>query len=354
MSIVKRGNIWWIDIRHAGQRIRRSTGIADKKSAQEYHDRVKVQLWRQDNLEDLPEHTWEEAVSRFLDEAQHKSLWHDAAMLKWMLPHLAGRALSSIDLDTVESLIKKRSSELVCKTPPKKTAPATVNRHMAVFGKVLRRCIGWGWLKSVPKIRKLREPGGRVRFLSQEESINLLKVLPPTWAACARFTLATGIRERNCTHLEWSRVNFPLRTAWVDAEDVKNEVALSIPLNDEAIAILKDQIGKDQRWVFPKEDGKPIPKASGSIWYRCLEEAGIEDFTWHDLRHTWASWHVMSGTPLHALQKLGGWRKIDMVMRYAHLAPSYVAQYAGNVRPPQFAEVTTLDTNSPHTSLKGA
>ncbi len=86
MSIVKRGNVWWIDIRHEGQRIRRSTGITDKRSAQEYHDRVKVDLWRQANLDEQPPRTWEEAVTRFLDEAQHKSLWHDAAMLKWLTP----------------------------------------------------------------------------------------------------------------------------------------------------------------------------------------------------------------------------------------------------------------------------
>lgn len=350
MSIVKRGNVWWIDIRHAGQRIRRSTGIADKRSAQEYHDRVKVELWRQDHLDEAPPRTWEEAVNRFLDEAEHRSIWHDAAMLKWLTPHLAGRNIDTIDQDFVEDLIKRRKAVLTCKKPPRTTSPATVNRHMEILGKVLRRCVEWGWLKTVPQIRKLREPGGRVRFLLEEEADRLIKALPAPWAACARFTLATGLRERNCTHLEWSRVNLALKTAWVDAEDVKTDVALSIPLNDDAIAILHEQAGKHPRWVFPKENGMPLPKASGTTWYKALQAAGIENFHWHDLRHTWASWHVMGGTPLHALQQLGGWAKLDMVMRYAHLAPSYVAQYAGNVRPPQIATVTSVA----QTKLKGA
>lgn len=61
--------------------------------------------------------------------------------------------------------------------------------------------------------------------------------------------------------------------------------------------------------------------------------AGIQDFHWHDLRHTWASWHVMSGTPLEVLMELGGWSDLRMVMRYAHLSPGHVARFADSLRP---------------------
>ena len=59
-----------------------------------------------------------------------------------------------------------------------------------------------------------------------------------------------------------------------------------------------------------------------------MDRAGIQDFRWHDLRHTWASWHVQSGTPLPVLQQLGGWQSYEMVLRYAHLAPEHLAEYA--------------------------
>jgi len=59
-----------------------------------------------------------------------------------------------------------------------------------------------------------------------------------------------------------------------------------------------------------------------------IERAGIEDFRWHDLRHTWASWHVQAGTPLHVLQELGGWETAEMVRRYAHLTADHLAPYA--------------------------
>ena len=58
----------------------------------------------------------------------------------------------------------------------------------------------------------------------------------------------------------------------------------------------------------------------------------FEDFPWHDIRHTWASWHVQGGTPLQVLKERGGWEVIDMVQRYAHLAPSHVAAHAATVK----------------------
>jgi len=192
----------------------------------------------------------------------------------------------------------------------------------------------------VPDISKRREPNGRVRYLSPEEHIALLAALPEPWKACAKFTLATGLREDNCTHLEWVQVSYPMRQAWVHADDVKTNKSLLVPLNDDSMAVLAEQHGKHPRWVFPDANGEPIAAASGATWYAALKEAEITNFKWHDLRHTWASWHVMAGTPLEVLQKLGGWAKLEMVMRYAHLAPSFVASYANNVKPPVSATVT--------------
>lgn len=66
-------------------------------------------------------------------------------------------------------------------------------------------------------------------------------------------------------------------------------------------------------------------------WQKALERAQIEDFTWHDLRHTWATWHVQNGTELAVLFKLGGWRSYEMVLRYAHFAPDHLAHNAENI-----------------------
>ena len=68
-------------------------------------------------------------------------------------------------------------------------------------------------------------------------------------------------------------------------------------------------------------------QSNNGAWIRALVRAGIVDFRWHDLRHTWANWHVQAGTPLHVLQELGGWESAEMVRRYAHLSSEHLAGY---------------------------
>jgi integrase len=72
---------------------------------------------------------------------------------------------------------------------------------------------------------------------------------------------------------------------------------------------------------------KPVRQVNTKVWRTTLWRAGINDFRWHDLRHTWASWHVQAGTPLHMLQELGSWECVEMVRKYAHLASDHLAQY---------------------------
>jgi integrase len=107
-------------------------------------------------------------------------------------------------------------------------------------------------------------------------------------------------------------------------------------LNGEAMSILQKQIGKHGDNVFTF-NGHPVEQLSTAAWYKALKRAGIENFRWHDLRHTWASWHVQSGTPLHVLQELGGWASYAMVQRYAHLAADHLAPWAERLASPSFS-----------------
>ena len=112
-------------------------------------------------------------------------------------------------------------------------------------------------------------------------------------------------------------------------------------LNDNAISVIREQIGKHPTNVFTYK-GNPIQKANKRGWRNALKRAGIENFRWHDLRHTWASWHVQNGTPLNALQELGGWADQSMVLRYAHLSSDHLKEYAKNVDTENKKNVTNL------------
>jgi integrase len=87
-----------------------------------------------------------------------------------------------------------------------------------------------------------------------------------------------------------------------------------------------------------KFNGKPIGQVNTEAWRKALKRAGIADFRWHDLRHTWTSWHVQAGTSLHVLQELGGWSDFKMVQRYAHMAPEHLSRFEKN---PKHAATTS-------------
>ena len=121
-----------------------------------------------------------------------------------------------------------------------------------------------------------------------------------------------------------SQVNLALRHAWIHGIQSKNRRPIAVPLNDIAISVLQRQIGKHETRVFTYA-GKPLKAANTRAWGSALKRAGIKDFRWHDLRHTWATWQRQADTPTHELQRLGGWRTGAMVERYAHLAPEQLA-----------------------------
>jgi integrase len=185
----------------------------------------------------------------------------------------------------------------------------------------------WGWIDTVPTIRKLKEPKQRIRWLSHEEATRLLAELPEHLNAIVRFALSTGLRESNITKLEWSQVDMQRKVCWIHPDQAKAERAIGVPLNNSAIDVLLQQVGKHHMRVFTYKN-EPFVKAGTRAFKNALERSGINSFRFHDLRHTWASWHVQSGTPLNVLQELGGWSSYEMVQRYAHLAPEHLSDHA--------------------------
>lgn len=166
-----------------------------------------------------------------------------------------------------------------------------------------------------------------ISYLTRQQADRLIEELPRHLADMAVFTLATGLRRANVTGLQWSQIDLRARLAWIHPDQAKARKAIVVPLNDDAIKVISAKKGKHQQFVFTYK-GNRIVQASTAAWYKGLDRAGITNFRWHDLRHTWASWHVQGGTPLFALQELGGWESAEMVRRYAHLSAAHLATYA--------------------------
>jgi len=324
MSLYKRGSTWWVRIQSpSGARIRRSAGTSDRKQAQEYHDRLKVELWRVHKLGEKPRRTWQDAVVRWLEEKEHKAeLQKDVAMLRWLDQFLGSKYLDEIDRELIDQIgAAKRKTAM----------PSTANRYLALVRAILRMVRDeWEWVERIPRVRLYPEPKKRVRWITREEAARLLHELPPHLADMAAFTLVTGLRQSNVSYLRWNQVDMTRGMAWVHADQSKSRKAIAVPLNRDALAILKRRMGQHPEYVFTFR-GKPVAVASTKAWKAALQRAGIKDFRWHDLRHTWASWHVQEGTTLQELQELGGWSSFEMVLRYAHLAADHLKVAAGRL-----------------------
>jgi integrase len=214
-----------------------------------------------------------------------------------------------------------------------------------VLRAILRKAANdWEWLDKAPAVRLLPEPTRRIRWLTRNEADRLLKELPPHLSDMAAFSLATGLRRANVTGLQWSQVDLVRRVAWVHPDQAKARKAISVPLNAEAVLLIRKQLGRHATYVF-SFNGQRITQVSTKAWYKALQRAGTADFRWHDLRHTWASWHVQQGTPLHVLQELGGWESAEMVRKYAHLACEHLAPYADRLCALRVVEDSADGTN---------
>lgn len=324
MALYKRNDTWWVSFTHQGKRIQRSTGTSDKISAQEYHDKLKAELWSVTKLENKPVYSWRDAVFRWLRESGSKrSIETDKVHFRWLDTYLSGYQLHEITHEILDDLALKKESEGV--------TPTTVNRVMEVVRALLTRAHKeWEWIDRVPAIRMRQVENNRIRWLTIDEANRLLKELPSHLKDMAAFTLATGLRASNVTGLEWQNVDMIRRHAWIHPDQAKTNKAIPVPLNENAIEVLHSRYGMHPKFVFTY-DGNKIGKCNTRAWSNALKRAGIENFRWHDLRHTWASWHVQNGTSLQELQQLGGWSSFDMVLRYAHLSGDLLRNAANRI-----------------------
>lgn len=140
----------------------------------------------------------------------------------------------------------------------------------------------------------------------------------------ARFALETGLRRSNVTGLQWSQVDIVRRVAWIhpDQAKAKAKTAIAVLLRQHAKKKVPEFV--DSVFVY---HGRLVYQTVTESWRKALKRAGIRDFRWHDLHHTWASWHVQRGTLLQVLKELGGWETLEMVQQYANLSADHLTQW---------------------------
>lgn len=265
--------------------------------------------------------SWDEAVRRWLFEALDKSpavIENERYVIDALDRSFKGCDLDAIRHDTITAHCRARLDD--------GRKPRTVNRDLRVLRAVLRAAHRRGDLQELPRIVMLKVTTKRLRWITYQQSRALLQHLPPHQVAPVAFALETGLRKTNVSQLRWDQIDMTRAVMWVHPDQAKARNAIGVPLSPSAVSILKGQQGEHARFVFTYQ-GRPIKNLNTRAYRAALKAAGIDNFRWHDLRHTWASWHAQNGTPMNYLQELGSWSDPSSVMIYAHLSLDHLRKH---------------------------
>jgi integrase len=233
--------------------------------------------------------------------------------------------LSEIAYKDLETFRNHRKSAL---TKAKKIrADASVNRDMAIFGHMLNKAVEWEMLETSPlkgKRLMFKENNQRLRFLNEAEIEALLRACSPHLRPIVETALLTGMRRGELLSLKWEQI----RNGFIYLTETKSGKARQIPINDRLTEMFREVRRGNQlksAYVFCDSQGRRFLEVKRSFTSAC-RRAGIEDFRFHDLRHTFASHFLMRGGSLKALQEILGHADIKMTMRYAHLSNAHLKE----------------------------
>jgi integrase len=205
-----------------------------------------------------------------------------------------------------------------------KVGPARYNIELQVIRAIFAKGIEWSYCRANPAagIRRIKEPPGRVRFLTEEERAALLDACTARLRQILELALDTGLRRGELLSLRWENVD--LKNRMIRVEHSKNGERRDVPMTDRVFAILQVLPRRvDTAYLFANPDGTPHAAVS-TAWRNALGRSGIQNLRFHDLRHTFASNLVMAGVDIRTVAALLGHKRIEMTMRYAHLAPEHL------------------------------
>eukprot|EP00611_Tribonema_gayanum_P007343 TRINITY_DN16701_c0_g1_i2.p1 TRINITY_DN16701_c0_g1~~TRINITY_DN16701_c0_g1_i2.p1 ORF type:complete len:353 (+),score=25.19 TRINITY_DN16701_c0_g1_i2:55-1059(+) len=234
---------WWINATLPnGQRIRQSAGTESREDAEALLAKLKLDAYRGHHFGIKPQRSWQEAVVRYVELKRGlRSISDVRRVLRYLDPYLGNSMLNQINGDMVWRIVQGEFK--------KGNKPATVNRYLSVLRNLLRMARDeWQWIDTMPKIRMLGGEVERDRWLTRAEADRLIACCAPHLAALVRYALATGCRAGEITGLEWDRVDLSRNTAWLN--QTKNGTPRGVPLNVDAVQVLREQLGKHARYCF--------------------------------------------------------------------------------------------------------
>lgn len=298
---------WWFSFTIAGRRFRGSTGKTAKREAEEV-ERDEYHLAKQaiDRGSD-----WTLLAVLNVYWSEHAKSLRSAATIGTHFADLQ-RGLGK-DLKT-SKLTNGALMDYRARRRGRGVQHHSINREFAYLRAAYEHCHKFHG-QPLPKIRwkelKAKEPPHRIRFLSKDEYARLMAVAHPGIRPIIACAVATGLRQENVLSLDWRQVK--LEEKVIQIRRIKGDKAHSVRISPALMAVLS---------AFPSRKGRVFDVTNfRRRWYKAVEAAELDDFRFHDLRHTFASWARQAGADLADICEALNHSSITMTMRYAHIKP---------------------------------
>ncbi len=322
MRVYQRNKRWWVDFSYNGRRYRKAAGRTKREALLKLGKIVERLKEEANGTPVIAPRSFSQYAEEYLEyskaEKAPSTYKRELCKMGFLCRIFGDRRLRDIRTVDIEHYKQARIS---------KAAPATVNREIALIKHMFTKAVDWNYADHNPaqRVKLFKEPSGRIRYLSLEERRLLLDECEGILKAVVMTALETGMRKGELQTLPWRNVDFERRT--IKVEHTKNNEARILPMSNTLKPALETlYLQRTGALVFSKDDGKPYGN-----WRKAFEKAakraGIADFRFHDLRHTFASYMIMYGkVDIHTLQILMGHKTIQMTMRYSHLSQAHLLE----------------------------
>ena len=235
----------------------------------------------------------------------------------------------------LEEITKVKVKTYMCQRKREVASNATVNREVVCIKGILTKALEWGYINKHPLtgLKLFKEAPPKDRYLTKDEAKCLIAVSSKFLRDIIILALGTGMRQDEIFSLTWDDVILDERSMYGQITVIgKGEKRRTIRMNKAVFDLFKHlEKEKNNHYVFPSpKTGKKLNNVRNSF-STALKAAGIENFRFHDLRHTAASWMVMEGVSLYAVKEILGHADIKTTQRYAHLSPGYLENEIGKL-----------------------
>jgi len=329
-GIYARGNVLWL--RYAGldgKILFESSGSNKLKVAESllHKRKAEIDAGKQPEIIKIKNYSFKELALEYIKWAERQRAFRQKRLVVNQLVDEFGHyPLRRFDTRMIEQYQTERLQ--------KGNKPGTVNRHVSILKHMMTKATDWNMveddtLRRIRRVKLLEENNARLRYLSKEECQTLINSCDSHLKPIVIMALNTGMRKGEILSLKWDNVD--MKHGFILLDITKNGERRELPINGTLRTTLEELYrGTAQR---PRRLDVPFVFYDGRTGDRyfnvqrsfdsACRRAAINNFHFHDLRHTFASQLVMAGVDLTTIKELLGHKTLTMTLRYAHLAPSH-------------------------------